>query len=100
MNGPNDLVFSGPVVKTYAAAKELKAAGFKSTILDVPFAFYSSQVDSILNLLETAAGKVKYSDPIFFIVSTSLRELSDTLEWWGHFTCEGMLASQFIFKSR
>jgi iron transport multicopper oxidase len=48
INGPSNVVVSGPNSAIQEAGKILKANGTSCSMLNVPFAFHSSQVDPIL----------------------------------------------------
>ncbi|RFU35771.1 hypothetical protein B7463_g566, partial [Scytalidium lignicola] len=48
VNGPRDTVISGEVSKILEASDILLKEGVKNTIIDVPFAFHSPQVEPIL----------------------------------------------------
>ena len=63
VNGPYDSVLSGPAELLQRAEKTLKYRGFKSSTLSVPYAFHSSQMDSILTSLENVAQTVEFREP-------------------------------------
>jgi acyl transferase domain-containing protein len=71
INGPNDTVLSGPVSACRETEHRLKAAGIKSHILAIPFAFHSAQMDPILDALEHAASSVHFSAPTIPLASPS-----------------------------
>ncbi|KAL1963683.1 hypothetical protein VTN77DRAFT_7887 [Rasamsonia byssochlamydoides] len=72
INGPSDVVLSGVVESVENARQVLKSQGIKCTVLDVPFAFHSSQVDPILAPFEKAAQHIKFSTPKIPVISTLL----------------------------
>nr|ALP31871.1 polyketide synthase 29 [Diaporthe helianthi] len=53
INGPKETVLSGPSDDLEAVQAPLQAAGFKCIMLDVPYAFHSSQTDPILGEFES-----------------------------------------------
>ncbi|KAH6629936.1 putative polyketide synthase, partial [Chaetomium sp. MPI-SDFR-AT-0129] len=55
VNGPAETVLSGTEAEMQALVTPLEAAGYKSTILDVAFAFHSAQMDPILDEFEELA---------------------------------------------
>ncbi|KAL9130124.1 MAG: hypothetical protein Q9217_001598 [Psora testacea] len=73
LNGPEDIVLSGAVHTIEDAAKKLKSHNIKSTILNVPFAFHSSQVDPILEPYKNVAQTIQFSKPKVPIISPLLR---------------------------
>ncbi|KAJ5572589.1 polyketide synthase [Penicillium hetheringtonii] len=75
LNGPQDVVLSGPVTLIQDAERHLKAKGMKCTILNVPYAFHSSHVDPILPSYEDAVRHVTLSNPRIPILSTLLGDL-------------------------
>lgn len=55
INGPKETVLSGPAQDLEALLTPLQTAGHKCIMLDVPFAFHSSQTDPILGEYEELA---------------------------------------------
>jgi monodictyphenone polyketide synthase len=55
INGPKETVLSGTTEEIQALVAPLEAAGHKSTLLDVAFAFHSGQMDPILDDFEELA---------------------------------------------
>ena len=55
INGPKETVLSGTTEEIQALVEPLEAAGHKSTVLDVAFAFHSAQMDPILDDFEQVA---------------------------------------------
>ena len=68
-NGALDTVLSGNVSDINRAHSQLKANGFAATILRLPYAFHSSQVDRILDGFEKAASDVAFLKPRIPIIS-------------------------------
>ncbi|THC97584.1 hypothetical protein EYZ11_002939 [Aspergillus tanneri] len=62
INGPQDVVLSGRADIVNKFQKRLAELGFKSTLLKVPFAFHSSQVDPLLADFEASYAGVRFSD--------------------------------------
>lgn len=78
INGPQETVLSGTVTDVDQAIDMLASHGVKCTKLNVPYAFHSSQVDSILTDFEAIASSVAYSKPTVPIISPLLvRVLSE-----------------------
>lgn len=75
VNGPNDIVLSGSLPDVLAAQKSLVGCGKKCTLLQLPFAFHSSQVDPILEDFECLAGSVPFHAPRIPILSPLLGTL-------------------------
>jgi acyl transferase domain-containing protein len=63
INGPEDTVLSGPNEQISSLQTILAAHKLKTTILKVPYAFHSSQVDPILEPFETATQGVTFRKP-------------------------------------
>ncbi|KAM0545984.1 hypothetical protein ACHAPJ_011096 [Fusarium lateritium] len=72
VNGPEDTVLSGPNAVVEAICLSLTNLGLKFTKLPVPFAFHSSQVDPILDELESTARHVNFKPNTLPIISTLL----------------------------
>ncbi|KAM0278167.1 hypothetical protein ACHAO9_012273 [Fusarium lateritium] len=70
VNGPEDMVLSGPKAAIEAISLELGNLGLKLTPLPVPFAFHSSQVDPILYELQAIAQHVSFKPATLPIIST------------------------------
>ncbi|KAH8434285.1 type I polyketide synthase [Aspergillus melleus] len=73
-NGPRDVVLSGPGSLIQDTEKHLKANGVTCTILNIPYAFHSSQVEPILSAYETAARHITFSNPRIPVLSSLLGE--------------------------
>ncbi|KAK8079429.1 hypothetical protein PG997_007247 [Apiospora hydei] len=63
INSPTETVLAGPRDEMPKLQETLKTAGMSSTLLQVPFAFHSSQVDVILSEFQTRAQGVTFSSP-------------------------------------
>ncbi|KAF2752236.1 polyketide synthase PksA [Sporormia fimetaria CBS 119925] len=63
VNGPEETVLCGKIEQIAATAETLSDAGFKTTRLNVSFAFHSSQVDPILEDFWKVASSVEYRKP-------------------------------------
>ncbi|PPJ51023.1 hypothetical protein CBER1_07830 [Cercospora berteroae] len=61
INSPVETVLAGPSAEIASFSETLSAAGLKSTLLKVPYAFHSSQVDPILEDVTELARGVTYS---------------------------------------
>ncbi|KAK4235627.1 ketoacyl-synt-domain-containing protein [Achaetomium macrosporum] len=63
INSPNETVLAGPLgdIETFKA--RLADSGLKSTLLKVPYAFHSAQIDVVLGDYERIAAGVTYSKP-------------------------------------
>ena len=62
INSPMETVLAGPSKRMPELQEMLKMAGMRSTLLKVPYAFHSSQVDAILSDFKTQAQGVVFSD--------------------------------------
>ncbi|KAH8811065.1 hypothetical protein F5884DRAFT_670201 [Xylogone sp. PMI_703] len=70
VNGPRDTVVSGEAARISEASDILLKAGVKSTIINVPFAFHSPQVEPIINSFSKVAATVKYNKSSIPFIST------------------------------
>jgi iterative type I PKS product template protein len=75
INSPNETVLSGEAGQMAEVAQRLDAAGIKCTLLKVPFAFHSAQVEPILEEFEKIAASVRFSTPKIPIISPLLGKL-------------------------
>ena len=55
INGERNIVLSGPKCQMASVTESLKENGLKCHVLDIPYAFHSSQVDPILESYEMIA---------------------------------------------
>ena len=72
INGHHETVMSGEAGEVADMAAFLTSSGFKCTVLRVPFAFHSPQVDVILDDFEKLAEGIKYNPPKVPIISPLL----------------------------
>ncbi|KAL5338099.1 hypothetical protein BJX70DRAFT_217015 [Aspergillus crustosus] len=75
INSPSETVISGPKSAIEELNKGCLVSGLKSTILTVPYAFHSAQVDPILGDLENILQGVTFNKPSVPIVSALLGEV-------------------------
>ena len=75
LNGPNATVVSGSAEEIRTLTARLKPEGIKSTLLEVPYAFHSPQIDPILNEFRAAAETVIFSKPTIPVASTLRSEI-------------------------
>ena len=68
-NGPDDIVVSGSADDVAHVQREVSAEGIKSTLLKLPFAFHSAQVDPILKDFEKLASGATYDKPTVPVLS-------------------------------
>ncbi|KAL4784871.1 beta-ketoacyl synthase [Aspergillus varians] len=71
-NGPNDTVLSGPWEEITSLQQTLSAKGIKGTLLKLPFAFHSAQVQPILQEFEDIACGVTFHTPTIPVLSPLL----------------------------
>lgn len=69
-NGPNNTVVSGMGEDIRLLAKRLEEMGQKKTLLELPFAFHSVQMDAILEDIRGIASNVNFSKPTIPVAST------------------------------
>jgi naphtho-gamma-pyrone polyketide synthase len=72
INQPMGTVVSGKKEDIASMTKEIRQQGYKSVVLDIPFAFHSAQVDPILEDFEKVARKVRYREPQLPVLSPLL----------------------------
>lgn len=72
INGPEDVVLSGTVELIQEADQKFKEKGTRSTILNVPFAFHSSQVEPIIGPYADAAKTIQFKKPEIPVISPLL----------------------------
>lgn len=74
INGREDTVVSGTRADLHGIRDTLlrTSPGLKCTLLDVPFAFHSAQLDPILDDFEAAARRVTFKAPKFPVISPLL----------------------------
>ncbi|KAI9652280.1 MAG: Type I Iterative PKS [Alyxoria varia] len=81
INGPKSAVISGESDKIDQLKEELGSKRIKSTKLDVPFAFHSSQVDPALDEFEAATADITFDTPKVPVISPLL---SSVIQERGH----------------
>ena len=69
-NAPSQTVISGTVKDVRVLSQHLKEAGNKFTLLSTPYAFHSTQLDSVLEDYEAKARSVHYGAPMIPVSST------------------------------
>lgn len=69
INGPEDVVISGSGEDIHKAQQVLGSSGIKATVLQIPYAFHSAQVEPILPALKEVAESVTYHAPVIPILS-------------------------------
>lgn len=72
INGPEETVFSGTVDNMNRLKEVLTAQGFKNTMLNVPYAFHSAQVEPILEDFIQSAKSAVFHQPRIPVMSTLL----------------------------
>lgn len=77
INGPEETVFSGTVDNMTRLKETLTAQGFKNTMLNVPYAFHSSQVEPILEDFIQSAKSAIFHQPRIPVMSTLLGNVVD-----------------------
>lgn len=75
LNGPSATVVSGLAGEIKTLAARLNSKGVKSTLLEIPYAFHSPQIDPILEEYLAAAETVKFSKPTIPVASTLKGEI-------------------------
>ena len=78
INGPSNIVISGLTSAVQQAEKILKANGTSCTMLNVPYAFHSSQVDPILAQFDKEVIAVTFSPTRVPVLSTLLGQIIQT----------------------
>ncbi|KAK4225579.1 hypothetical protein QBC38DRAFT_530435 [Podospora fimiseda] len=90
VNGPASTVVSGPVDQIGQLQQGLKTKNVKTTLLEVPYAFHSSQMDDYLDEFAAAAEKVKFRAPKIRVASTVLGMVVENEEPFdGQYLCRG-----------
>lgn len=75
LNGPSNTVVSGALKDISLLEEQLSAAGVKKTLLKLPFAFHSVQMDPILDDIRLLAQNVEFCKPTVPVASTLLGSL-------------------------
>jgi naphtho-gamma-pyrone polyketide synthase len=75
INGPEATVLSGKVAEIASLSDSLVSAGMKCVTLDVPYAFHSAQVETILERFEALAQNIVFHKPAVPFISPLLGEV-------------------------
>ncbi|KAL4793422.1 conidial yellow pigment biosynthesis polyketide synthase [Aspergillus venezuelensis] len=75
INSPMETVISGPKAAVDDLSRDCSSQGLKSTVLTVPYAFHSAQVEPILEDLENVLQGVTFKKPLVPFVSALLGEV-------------------------
>lgn len=78
LNSPSDTVITGSVEETDELVKALKREGLQCTLLDIPYAFHSAQIEPILPDFEGIANAVIFKKPKIPVVSPFLGEVIES----------------------
>lgn len=78
VNSPRSTVISGTAEDINSVKARLDVDGVKVTLLEVPYAFHSPQMDPILAEFESAAQNVRFAPPIIPVASTLMGALVKT----------------------
>ncbi|KAL3473670.1 hypothetical protein BJX99DRAFT_261073 [Aspergillus californicus] len=72
LNQPSSNVISGTVAELETLRERLSAQGIECVVLDVPYAFHSAQVDSVVEAFPSIASRVVYRLPLIPVISPLL----------------------------
>ncbi|KAK4167951.1 putative polyketide synthase [Cladorrhinum sp. PSN259] len=90
VNGPNSTVVSGPAKQIRQLREELKIKNLQTTLLEVPFAFHSGQMDEYLDEFEAVAEKAQFRAPNIPVASTVIGSVvRDSGVFSGKYLCRG-----------
>lgn len=89
VNGPTSTVVSGKVDDIKRLKEILQPDGTKCTLLEVPFAFHSQQMDPILDEYEACAQNVQFLRPTIPVASTLEGEVV---------TAEGVFSPKYLTR--
>lgn len=78
MNAPGETVICGTVDHMEKSAQNLRQAGYKCLVMDLPYAFHSLQIDPILAEFEEIAGGAIFNKPTTPVISPLLRRVVET----------------------
>ena len=70
LNSPSSTVVSGTVEEVKSLQERLQVDGVKTTLLEVPYAFHSPQMDPILEDFEAIAQNIRFAKPVVPVAST------------------------------
>ncbi|UPX21004.1 Noranthrone synthase [Ascochyta rabiei] len=88
MNSPVETVLSGPNECISASKKILESSGLRSTLLRVPYAFHSSQIEHVMPFFEKTIEGITFSKPKVPI----LRPLDGKIDHEGDFDSKYLAA--------
>ncbi|KAL8925721.1 MAG: hypothetical protein Q9172_002112 [Xanthocarpia lactea] len=77
-NGPTSTIVSGELADIDSLGKRFEAQEIKTTILGLPFAFHSAQMEPVLENVRRMSGQVEFREPTLPIASTLLGSVVDT----------------------
>lgn len=89
INGPEDTVLSGPVEAISTVQRDIAAEGIKHTLLKLPFAFHSAQVQPILGDFENQASGATFKSPEIPVISPLTKTVIDA---------DGTLSPSYLSK--
>lgn len=75
INGPRETVLGGEAAQMTEISLNLTTAGFKCTQLNVPYAFHTAQVETILDEFEQLASTVTFRTPKVAVISPLLGKI-------------------------
>ncbi|KAM5493712.1 Type I Iterative PKS [Microsporum canis] len=75
INAPEETVLAGQNTQIEALKETLNNGGFKTKVIAVPFAYHSSQIDSILDDFENLAAGAKFRKPAIPVISPLLAQV-------------------------
>ena len=78
INTPCETVICGSVHHMEKSAQNLRLAGYKCLVMDLPYAFHSAQIDPILDDFEKLAGGAIFNKPTIPVISPLLCQAIET----------------------
>jgi acyl transferase domain-containing protein len=69
INSPNETVIGGTVEHLEAISARLSKAGYKTTLLDVPHAYHTAQMDNVVDDFSRKTERIVYNTPKIPIIS-------------------------------
>ncbi|OBS25289.1 hypothetical protein FPOA_05822 [Fusarium poae] len=69
INGPRDCVVGGPLTQLEVLQTRCKTCNIRSKLIDVPYAFHSSAMDPVIDLLSSLEGSIKFQDATIPVIS-------------------------------
>ncbi len=70
INSPTKTVVSGPINNLRAFRDQIQSGRIRTTFLEIPYGFHSSQVDPILHDFESSAKALNFAHPAIPVAST------------------------------